>query len=112
MQAEVACPRSVWPLWELGQLEVFLSVLPFQQPLCLGLFGVLLGLLPCPTLVSAAISLAIWFPRSVAPLTGSVVTGDIACTFSWASLFLLSTLQAVTMSWGVCGPGVAIEVMY
>ena len=47
----------------------------------------------------AAISLAIWFPNSVVPLTVLVVTADLALTLSWASLFSLSTLQAVIMSW-------------
>ena len=37
LQAKVVCPRPVWPLRELGQLEVALSVL--QQPLCVGLLG-------------------------------------------------------------------------
>ena len=54
--------------------------------------------LTCPALVRAAINLAIWFPSSVVPSMGSVVTIDLALTLSWASSFLLSTLQAVILS--------------
>ena len=96
---EAVCPRPVWPLWELGQLGAFLSLCPLPWPLNLGPFGVLPGLLLCPTLVRAAISLAIWFPSSVAPSTGLVVTADLAHTLSWASSFLLSTLWAATIKW-------------
>ena len=35
---EVFWPRPVWPLWELGQTGVFLSICPLPWPLCLGLF--------------------------------------------------------------------------
>ena len=70
LQAEVVCPWPVWPLWELGWLEVFLSVLPLPWPLCLGLFWALLGLLPCPAFVRVAISPAIWFCSSLAPSIG------------------------------------------
>ena len=97
--AESVCPRPVWPLWELGQYEVVLSVLLLPWPLCLGLFGVLPRLLPCPALVRVAISLAIWFPSSEAPSTGSVVTADLAHTLFWTSSFSLSALQAATISW-------------
>ena len=38
-------------------------------------------------------------PNSVVPLTGSVVTVDLASTLSQASLFLLSTLWAAIMIW-------------
>ena len=58
----------------------------------------LLGLLPCPALVRAAISLVIWFPSSVVPLTGLVVTADLALTLSQASSFLPTALQAVIIS--------------
>ena len=92
---KVVCPRPVWPLWELGQPGVFPSVHPLPWPLCLGLFGALVGLLPCCTLVRAVINLVIWFLNSVVPATGSVVTVDLALTLSWASSFSLSTLQAV-----------------
>ena len=98
LQAEVVCPRPVQSLWEMEQPGVFLSIHPLPQPLCLGLFGALLELLPCPALVRAAISLAIWFPNSVVPLTGLMVTADLALTLSWASLFLLSTFWAAIMS--------------
>ena len=85
---------------EMGATRVLLSVLLLPWPLCLGLFGALLGLLPCPVLVRAAISLAIWFPSSEAPSTGSVVMADLAHTLSQASSFLLSALWAVTISLG------------
>ena len=62
LQVEVVWSRPVWPLWELGWLEVVLSVLPLPWPLCLGLFGVLPGLLSCPALVRAAISLIFGLP--------------------------------------------------
>ena len=42
--------------------------------------------------VRAAISLAIWFPSSEAPSSGSVVKADLAHTLSQASSFLLSAL--------------------
>ena len=48
--SEVVCPRLVLLLWELGQPGVLLSVCPLPWPLCLGLLGVLAGLLPCPAL--------------------------------------------------------------
>ena len=91
---EAVCPGPTQPLLELEQLGVFLSICPLPQPLCLGLFGTLPGLLPCP-----AISLAIWFPNSVVPLRGSVATADLGLTLPQASLFLLSTMWAVIMSW-------------
>ena len=97
--AETVCPRPVWPLWELGWLEVVLSILPLPWPLCLGLFGALLGLFPCPAFVRAAISLAIWFPSLEAPLTGSVITANLAFTLSQASSILVSNLQTLTISW-------------
>ena len=99
LQAEAVSPRPVLPLWELGQPGVFLSICPLPWPLCLGLFGVLVGLLPCPALVRAAINLAIWFPNSVVPSTSSVVIADLALTSSWASSYLLSALQAAIISW-------------
>ena len=99
LSVEAVCPRTVQPLWELGWPGMFLSVHPLPQSLCLGLFGALLGLLPYPALVRAVISLTIWFPNSVVPLTGLVVTADLAISLSWASLFLLSALQTVIMSW-------------
>ena len=82
----------------VGHPGVFLSICPLPWPLCLGLFGALPALLPCPALIRAAISLAIWFPNSVVPSTGSVVTTDLALTLSQASLFLFSALQEVIMS--------------
>ena len=65
---------------------------PSSPMASLELFGVLWGLLPCPALVRVAISLDIWFPNSVLPSTGSVVTTDLALTLSWALSFLLSAL--------------------
>ena len=90
--AEAVCPRPVWPLWELRQPGVLLSIHPLPWPLSLRLFGVLAGLLPCPALVRATINLAIWFPNSVVPSTGSVVRADLALTLSQVSSFLLSPL--------------------
>ena len=92
LQTGVVCPRPVWPLWELGWPGVLLSIHPLPQPLCLGLFGVLAGLLPSPALVRAAISLASHVPNSVVPSTGSVVMSGLALTLSRASSFSLPAL--------------------
>ena len=92
-------PRPVWLLWELGWPGVLLSVHPLPWPLCLGLFGALAGLLPCPALVRVAINLAIWYPNSVVLSTGSVVTADLALTLLWASSFSLSALWAAIINW-------------
>ena len=66
-----------------GRPGVFLSICPLPWPLCLGLFGVLTGLLPCPAHVRVAINMAIWFPNSVVSSTGSVVMADLTLTLSW-----------------------------
>ena len=97
--AEVVCPRLVQPLWELGRPRVLLSICPLPWPLCLGLFGALAGLLPCPALVRMAINLVIWYPNSIVPSTGSVVMTDLALTLLWSSSFSLSALQAAVISW-------------
>ena len=110
LQVETVCPRPVQPLWEFGHPGVFLSDHPLPQPLCLGLFEALLGLLPCPALVRAAIGLATWFPKSVVPLTGSVVTADLALTLSWASSFFAFGLVGSEL--GIGGPRIAIKVLY
>ena len=99
LQPEAACPRPVQLLWELGQPGVLLSIHPFPLPVCLGPFGALAGLLPCPTLVRVSINLAVWCPNSVVHSTGSVVTADLALTLSWASLFSPSALRATIISW-------------
>ena len=95
----IVCPRPVWPLLELGWPGMLLSICPLTQPLCVGLFGVLAGLLPFPALVRAAIDLAIWCPNSIVPSTGSVVMADLALTLSQASSFSLSALWAAIISW-------------
>ena len=69
------------------------------QPLCLGIFGALAGLLPCSALVRVAINLAIWCSNSIVPSTGSVVMADLALTLSQASSFSLSILQAAIINW-------------
>ena len=97
--AKVFWPRPVWPLWELGQTGVFLSILPLPWPLCLGLFGVLAGQVSCSALFRAAINQAIWLPSSFEPSDTSVTTDDCAFTFSFASSFSLSAFLAVTISW-------------
>ena len=96
---EVVCLRPVQSVWELGQPGVLMYICPFLWPLCLGLLGTLVGLLPCPALVRAAINLAIWCPNSIVPSAGSVVMADLAFTLSWASSFSLSALWAAMISW-------------
>ena len=64
LQAEVVWPRPFHPLWELGQVGVFLSICPLPWPLYLGLFGALTGQLPCSALVRVAINLTIWLSSS------------------------------------------------
>ena len=97
--AKMFWPRPVWPLWELGQTGVFLSILPLPWPLCLGLFGALVGQVPCSALFRVAINLAIWLPSSFELSDTSVAADDCAFTFSFASSFLLSAFLAVTISW-------------
>ena len=80
LQMEAVWPRPIWPLWELGQIGVFLSTHPLPQPLCLGLLGALAGELPCSTLVKAAINLAIWSPRSFEQEATSVEAADLTLT--------------------------------
>ena len=108
----VVCPRPVWLLWELGQPGALLSVHPFPWPLCLGLFGVLAGLLPCPALVRVAISLAIWCPKSVVPSPGSVVMAALALTLITGCLILTLCLAGGNHQLGISGPGVTIEIPY
>ena len=82
-----------------GNQECSCQSILSQLPLCLGLFGALAGLLPCPALIREAINLAIWFPNSIVPSTGAMVMGDLALTLSQASSFLLSALQTAIVSW-------------
>ena len=96
LQAEVVWPRPVWPLWEFGWTEVFLSICPLPWPLCLGILGALAGQLPCSAVVKAVISLAIWFPSSFELEGTSVVAADLTLTF--VSSILLSALLASTTS--------------
>ena len=98
LQPMVVCPRLVWPLWELGQPGVLLSICPLPWHLCLGPFGALAGLLPCPTLVRVAISLAIWCPNSMVPSPGSVVMAALDLTLSQVSSFYLSALQVAIVN--------------
>ena len=72
LQAGMVCPGQPLPLWELGQLGVLLLWHPLPQPLSWGLPGTLEGLLPCPALVRAAMSLAICCPNSAIPSPRSV----------------------------------------
>ena len=67
-------------------------------PLSLGLLWALAGLLPCPALVRAAISLAICCPNSVTLSPESVATAALALTLSWISSFSLSTFQVATIN--------------
>ena len=83
------CPRTVLPLWELRWLGAFLSICPLPWPLCWAIWSTAGPVaLYCSCQGSHQPGCLVY--NSVAPLTGSVVT---------ASLFSLSTLQAVTMSW-------------
>ena len=91
--------QAVWPLWELGQTGVFMSIYPLPWPLCLGLFGVVAGCVPCSALFRVAISLVIWSPSSFEPSVTSVAADDLALTFPLASSISLSAFLAVTMSW-------------
>ena len=97
LRAEV-WPRPVRPLWELGWTEVFLSVCPLPQPLCLGLLGALAEQVLCSALVKAAISLAIWSPSSFEPGGTSVAAAD--CTLTLVSSVLLSALLVATTNLG------------
>ena len=81
---------------EFGWTEVFLSVRPLPQSLCLGLLGALAGQLPCSALVKVAINLAIWSPSSFELEGTSVAAADLALTF--VSSVLLSALLAATTS--------------
>ena len=92
------CPGLVWPLWELGQPGVSLSAHPLQWPLSLGLLGALAGLLPCPTLLNAAINFAICCPNSLVPSPESVTTAALALTLSQISSFLLSAFCTATIN--------------
>ena len=85
--SRMVCPRPFWPLWELGQPGVPLSACPLPWPLPLGLLGALAGLLPCPALARAAISLPICFPTSVVCFPEFVATTALALTLSWISSF-------------------------
>ena len=109
---EVVCPRPVWPLWELGQPGLFLSICSLPQPLCLGLFGALVGWLPCSSLVRAAINLAIWFPNSFSALYRF-------CGHDWPSPYLVMGFFIFTLclassdhQLGIGGPGIAIVISY
>ena len=95
---KVLWSRPVHPLWELGQTGVFLSICPLPWPLCLGLFGVLAGWVPCSALFRAAINLAIWSPSSFEPSDTSVAVDDHVLTFSFASSVSLSAFLAATIS--------------
>ena len=97
--AEVFWPRPVWPLWELGWAGVFLSICPLPWPLCLWLFGALVGWVSCSVLFRVPSSLAIWLPSSFEPSVTSVAADDHALIFSLASSILLSAFLAATMSW-------------
>ena len=100
LQPKTVCPRLVWPLWELGLPGVLNKVragCPLLQPLCLGLFRALAGLLACPALVRVAINLAIWCPSFRVP-PGLLVMAALALTLLWASSFSLSTLWVATLS--------------
>ena len=98
LQMEAVWPRPVWPLWELGQIGVFLSAHPLPWPLCLGLLGALAGQLPCSTLVKAAVNLANWSPSSFEPEATSVEAADITFTLSLVSSISLSTWHAAITS--------------
>ena len=65
---------------------------PLPQPLCLGLFGELVGQLCCSALVRVAINLLIWLPSSFEPSTTFVAPADLALTLSFASFILLCAL--------------------
>ena len=99
LQVKVFWPRPVWPLWELGQTGVFLSILPLPWPLCLGLFGALAGWVPCSALFRAAINQVIWLPSCFESSDTSVAANDHVFTFSFVSSFLLSAFLSVTISW-------------
>ena len=83
----------------VGVVGLFLSICPLPWPLCLGLFGVQAGWVPCSALFRVAISLAIGSPSSFEPSVTSMAVDNHALTFSLASSILLSAFLAATMSW-------------
>ena len=94
--------RVIWqglplPLWEFGQLGVFLPLHPHLCRHSWGLPGVLEGPLPCLVWVRAAINgnLLTQLSHSLCRL---VVTMALVLTISWVSSFLLSTLWVATIS--------------
>ena len=109
LQSRAVCPRLVWLLWELGQLGVHLSAFPLPQPLSPGLLWVLAVLLPCPTLVRAAINLPICCPNSVVPSPELVATAALALTF-FLDLIFAFHLMGGNHQLQIRSPGGAVEI--
>ena len=104
---QVVCPRPVWQLWELGQPGVYLSVCPLPWPL----FWALVGLLPCPALVRAAINLAIWFPNSSSLYR--LCSHGRPSTYLFRGFFIFTLcLVGSNHQLGISGPGIAINISY
>ena len=106
---EVVCPRLVWLLWELEQPGVLLSVCPLPQPLCLGLFGVLAGLLPCPALVRTASNLVTQFLGTLPRASGH---GSPSPYFITSFLVLTFHLVGSNHQLRIGSSGVTVEIPY
>ena len=109
--AEMDCPKPVWPLCELGQLGVFLSILPLPQPLCLGYLWC------CQGYYSALLLSGLYQP--------GYMVSQLSSTFSrfsghcWPSPhlvlgFLIFTLCFLDSNHGLAvhGPSFAVEAVY
>ena len=92
---KAVCPIPVCLLWELGQPGVLLSVCPLPQPLCLGLFGALAGLLPCPG--QGGHQFGNLVPQVCGTLPGVGGHGSPSPYFSPDPLLLFSALGAATI---------------
>ena len=81
----VVCPGLLLLLWEFGWFGVLLPLHPHLQSLSQELFCILEGLLSCPALVRAAMSLEICCPNYAVPSPESVATVALALSLSQIS---------------------------